>query len=491
MSSTTPFFQAFGPLLFGRAPRSPLATFLQKLRANSSLVELMAACGHFIPDTLLSPASSGNHSRQRHYSLSLTFYCFLTQVLSPGTSCREIVRRLQAWLAASNSPIEVSSETTAYCKARAKLPEQTLEDVASHLVTHCSRQIDSQTLWHGRRVKVVDGTTLSMPDTPENQALYPQPSSQKPGLGFPIMRLVGIFCLASGALVQYAKSNIHVHESLLFRRLWGKLECGDVLLADRGFCSFHALWGLAQHGIDCLMRLNGVRKTDLRNGKVLGPNDRLQTWKKPTLCPAGMSPEEFEQMPETLAVRVVKIDIATKGFRTTSYYLVTTLLDHTVFTPEVLAELYFKRWSVELRFREIKTTMSMDVLRCQCPHMINRELVMHTIAYNLVRILMLTASCRHSTPLDRLSFKGTLDTLRHWAPIIDQARGKSRKQSALIDEMIAIIAGDLVIERPGRSEPRAKKRRPKNYQLLTKPRGKMGHVPRRNRPKKSRRACPK
>jgi hypothetical protein len=491
MKNSTPFIPSFGPLLFGRRPKSEQAKALEKLKLSNTLGDLKAVCADSIPDKLLSPAAQGAHSRQRIYSLPVIFWAFLAQVLSPGTSCREIVRRIQAWHAAAESDTDSSPQTVAYCNARAKLPEETLTAISQHIAQRCERNTPSHALWKGRSVKIIDGTTVSMPDTPLNQAEYPQPSSQKPGCGFPLLRLIGLFSLASGALLQWAKDSTHIHESLLFRRLWDFLEKNDILLADRGFCSYFAISELKNRGVDSVIRLHQRRKFDITKGKKLGPNDQLQTWTKPATPPTGLSQEEFASLPDTLTVRVVKIQFAAKGFRTTSCLIATTLLDAQLYTLESLGELYYQRWTIELHFRELKTFLGMEILRCRSPHMITRELHMHFIAYNVIRHIMQSAALRNHKPLSRISFKGSLDTLRHWAPILDAARKTPRKQRRLLLEMLHLIAMDKLPERPNRSEPRAKKRRPKNYHLLTKPRKSMGHVPRRNRPSKTPRQNPK
>ena len=336
----------------------------------------------------------------------------------------------------------------------------------------------------GRAVKIVDGTGLSMPDTPAHQALWPQPSGQQPGCGFPQMKLVGLFSLSSGALLERASGNLQVHESLLFRQLWDKLQRGDVLLADRGFCSYAALASLQQRGVDSVMRLHQKRPADFRAGRPLGPDDRLILWQKPAQRPEAWSVAEFAALPETLTLRMIRLRVEAPGFRTREVVLVTTLRDAQAYPADALRELYGERWNVELHFHQIKVSLAMDVLRCQSPEMIQREVLLHGIAYNLIRCLMQRSAHLHRVPLDRISFKGTLDTLRQWTSVI-AAAGTPRQQDQLIDQMLATIARDPVPERPGRSEPRARKRRPKNYQLLTKPRRQTGHLPRRNRPKKS------
>jgi len=468
-----PVFPALAHFFGAHKKKASQASTHEQLKLCSSLGELEDLCGKSIPNHLLQPTDSGDHSRSRIFNLSVIFWAFLAQVLSPATSCREIVRRVQAWHVAICPLFTFSIQTVAYCKARAKIPEKTLSAIANHLVQHCERHTPSSALWLGRRVKIVDGTTISMPDTAKNQEAYPQPSSQSPGCGFPLMNIVGIFSLASGALLNFAKDTIHVHESLLFRRLWAFLDKGDIILADRGFCSYCAIASLRDLGVDCVIRLNQNRKTDMRYGKRIGKNDRLQIWQKPIKKPKGLSKEEFAQAPETLTVRVVKINVNVKGFRTSHCLILTTLLDPKAFKIENLGELYFARWSIELRFREIKSICGMDILKCLSPDMILRELLMHTIAYNVVRSLMQKAANEYNVPLGRISFKGTLDTVRHWAPLINNAKSTPSKQKKLISKMLELIAKDLVPERPNRIEPRAIKRRPKSYPRLTQPRKQM------------------
>jgi len=483
MRNPTPFFPAFGPLLFGRAPRSALSTLLAKLRRGSSLGEMLGLLGELVPQTLLGPMPEGDHSRNRQYPLSLTFWAFLAQVLSPGCACREIVRRVQAWYASAGSAIGLSPASAAYCTARAKLALDTLGLIFRHLAERLEGGARNEDLWLGRRVRIMDGTTVSMPDTPANQRAYPQPSSQKPGCGFPVMKLVGLFSLASGALLGLARTTLRVHESRVAPALWDLLQAGDILLADRGFCSYFALCQMARRGVAALMRVHHARGIDWRAGRRLGSSDRIQIWRKPLQRPPGISPEEFDALPPQIEVRLLRVDVSARGFRTLSLTLVTTLLDAAEFPFEALAALYMERWGVELHFRQIKIMLGMDVLRCLSPHMIEREVSMHMIAYNMVRALMQQAALRHRVDLSRLSFKGSLDTLRHFAPQIDAARRDRSARARLIDEMLRLIAEDIVPFRPNRSEPRAKKRRPKNYQLLTRPRHQMGHLPHRNRPR--------
>jgi hypothetical protein len=483
MRSSTPFFSAFGPLLFGRPPRSFSAQLRSQAAHAESLSQLRAAFGSMVPDALLAREKSGAGSRQRVFSPLVTFWAFLAQVLSPNSACREALRKVQAWWSLQHG-IEVSADTSGYCQARSRLPEKTLHHIHVHLAERMEANVTQDQLWFGRSVKIVDGTNLSMPDTPENQEAYPQPSSQKEGCGFPMMKLVALFSLASGALLHFARGSLRFHESQLFRTLWNCLSPGDVLLTDRGFCSYLAITSLSQKGVDSVMRLHQGRPVDFRRGKHLGHDDLLVQWTKPATCPKHCTPEEFAALPPKLTLRQIRLHTAFKGYRTKTVVLVTTLLDPEAYPADAIRALYFERWSVELHFREIKIVMALDVLRCASPAMIEKELIVHLIAYNLIRSLMQHAALRHRVDLRRVSFKGTLDTLRQFANVVDAANGKPRKQAALLDQMLKILAEDLVPYRPNRSEPRAKKRRPKNYQVLNKPRHKMGNLPHRNRPGK-------
>lgn len=484
MPHSTPFFQGFSSILFGRPALSGVQKTLREVAALNTLSDFFETFGFLIPDALLRRRSSGTNSRQRRFTLHVTFWAFLAQTLAPETSCRDIVRKVQAWwLLRAPKSNAGSSSTAAYTKARQRISPETIRGIGEHLIERLERRVPASQLWLGRHVRVVDGTTVSMPDTPENQEKYPQPSSQKAGCGFPQMRVAGLFSLASGALLDFAKSSIHVHESILFGQLMGILKKGDIVLADRGFGSFHAFSKMSQAGIDALMRLNGVRKVDFRKGRKLGPNDRLIAWKKPAQRPKGCTQEEFDALPASMTLRHVRLTVSARGHRTQTITLVTTLLDPVAYPLPQLGELYLQRWSVELHFREVKITLGMDVLRCKTPVMVEKEVMMHAVSYNLVRSLMQEAAVRHQVDLTRVSFKGTVDTLRHWSGSLEALRGMPRKQKALLDTMFELIANDLVPHRPEREEPRAKKRRPKNYHLLTKPRQEMKISGHRNRPK--------
>ena len=420
---------------------------------------------------MLAPTAKGINSRQRTYPLPLTFWAFLSQVLNPGSSCREVVRKVQAWYAPQDQTPD--SGTSAYCQARSRLPLACLTELHQTLAAKLSARITTPELWLGRRVKVVDGTGLSMPDTVANQKAWPQPSTQKTGCGFPVVKLAACFCLASGALLQWVEGTLKEHDGRLLQKLLSAFKKGDVVLADRGFSSFPSLATLLARGVDAVMRVHHFRKLDWRAGQRLGRRDRLVCWKKSQWQGGLWSRAQWEQLPAAIPVRLVEIVVAVPGFRTQKLVLVTTLLDAQTYSAEAMGQLYFRRWAVELFFRDIKTTLGLDVLRCRTPAMVRKEIVMHVLAYNLIRALMQDIAQSYQVSVQRLSFKGTVDALRQWREVFENAKSQAGTTCKLRRLFYQSIANDLLLDRPERSEPRVVKRRPKNFRLLTKPRHEM------------------
>ncbi len=453
---------------------------------QQSLLHLDQLFSRFLPPALLAQADEGLNSRERIFSVRRTFFGFLYQVLNPDCPCREIVRQIQA-LFALHQRGDVDEGSSGYCQARRRLPWDMLPRLRWAAAAQAEK---ARQLWHGLWVKVVDGTTTSLPDTPKNQRAYPQPGSQKPGCGFPLLKLVGVFSLSTGALLDYARGDKHQHELGLLRRLLHLFKAGDLVLADRGFSTYTLLALLLMRGIHCLFRLHQARPADLRKGKRLGKKDRLFTWDKPVQRPRYLPKVIWKAIAQQLSVRVLRFSLHVPGFRVQSVTLVTTLLDPKEYPAEELARLYAERWRVELWFRDIKTSMGMEVLRCKSPKMVHKELEMFFIAYNLIRCLMAQASSQYEVAIGWLSFKGTVDSVRQFATAIAQARSR-KKQKQLLDKLLEVIARDLLPERFGRYEPRAVKRRPKAYPLLNRPRAHFKQIPHRNRywknnPRKSR-----
>jgi hypothetical protein len=468
----TPFFPQF---------RAQLAAFGQRAHAlrQQSLPHLDLLFGPLLPTWLLSQTDEGPNSREQIYSVRRTFFGFLYQVLNPDCPCREVVRQVQS-LFGLLSRRRVSQRTGAYCQARGRIPTDILARLRCAVAAHAQK---SGQLWNGFCVKVIDGTGISMPDTLKNQCAYPQSREQKPGCGFPFMKVVGVFSLATGTLLDYAKGNKHQHELGLLHRLLDQFKPGDLALADRGFSCYTLLALLLwTKKVPALFRLHHARGGDLRQGKRLGKNDRLVVWKKPKNWerPSYLPLALWNSIATELPVRILRFSLHRAGYRSRCLTLVTTLVNTQLYPAEQLALLYAKRWQIELWFRDIKTSMGMEVLRCQSPKMIHKELEMFFIAYNLIRCLMIQASQEYEVEVQRLSFKGTIDGVRQFSVAIAQARSR-KKQKELINKLLQTIAGDLVPDRPGRREPRAVKRRPKPCAWLTKPRHKFKDSQHRNR----------
>jgi hypothetical protein len=401
------------------------------------------------------------------YTPAVTVWVFLAQCFSADHSCRDVVARLIGWrLVQGLSPC--SAETGAYCAARDALSEE----ACAHLARDAGRRTDDEApaewRWKGRRVLDVDGSTITMPDTPKNQAEYPQLSSQRPGCGFPIARILVVFSLATGTVLHAALGKYQgkqTGENSMFRALHDDLlREGDVVLADRYFSGWFDIALLQRRGMDCVTRKHQLRATDFRTGKRLGPNDHLVSWPKPGR-PAWMSHEQYASLTDDLTVREVRVFVRQK-FRTKELIVVTTLLDPEEYSAGEIADLYRRRWDAELNLRSLKIVMQMDHLRCKTPHRVRNEFHMHLLAYNLIRQVTAAAACRAGTEPWKVSFKGTLQTVNNLLPLLNTNVSTDDWCDAVLDAVATHVVGD----RPDRYEPRVKKRRPKNYKLMRKPR---------------------
>jgi putative transposase len=401
------------------------------------------------------------------YTPAVTVWVFLSQCLSDDHSCRKAVAGLIVWrLAQGLKPC--SPETSAYCSAREELPEET----CAQLMRDTGRQVDEQAppewRWHGHRVLDVDGSTFTMPDTLENQAEYPQLSAQRRGCGFPIARIVVVFSLAVGTVLNAALGRYQgkeTGENSLFRTLHDMLEEDDVVLADRCFSGWFDLALIYKRGAHVVIRKHQLRATDFRTGKRLGKDDQLVEWQKPAR-PKWMSEEEYAALPDSLTVREVRVRVRQSGFRTRNLIVVTTLLDPIKYLAEYIAKLYRRRWQAELNLRSLKVVLQMDHLRCKTPHRVRNEFYMHLAAYNLIRQAMAIAAARAQREPWTVSFKGTLQTLEKFLPLLST----TITTAAWCDALLESIAAHEIGNRPDRYEPRVKKRRPKPYRKMTKPR---------------------
>jgi len=411
----------------------------------------------------------GGSFRERVFTPAVTLWPFLSQLLDPDHSCRAAVARLLAWLVVCGRPL-CSPRTGSYCKARGRLPEALL----AHLTRHSGQQIldaaEAAWLWQGRVVKVVDGTGISMPDTPANQKAYPQPSSQQPGVGFPLLRLVVVFSLAVGTVLDAAfapHQGKGTGELSLFRSLREQLQRGDVLLADRYFCTYWEVCAALERGAAAVLRLHGRRTVNFRVGRRLGPGDKLVRWQKPAR-PSWLRRADYKELPDVLWVRAVQVRVRKRGFRVDRLTVVTTLLNPAVTAAE-LAELYRARWQAELNLRSLKIALQMDILRGLTPEMVRKELWGHLLVYNLVRALMAQAARATGLLPREVSFTGALQTFNAFRPLLQVARSEAEALRLWL-VMIWAIGQHEVGDRPDRYEPRKVKRRPKNYPRLKEPR---------------------
>ena len=410
--------------------------------------------------------AQGHAWRDRFWTPLQTFWTFLWQVLHVDSSCRQAVALTLAQRAAAGERALPSEDASAYCQGRKRLPLPALQESVRHVGHRLREEVGAAITWCGRRVWLVDGTTCSMPDTPELQAAFSQPTGQAPGCGFPVAKVVALFCWASGAVLEAAIGPWWMSELHLWRKLWPVLSPGEIVLGDRFYCSFYDLVGVMRRSCDAVFRLHHRRPRDFRQGKRLGPDERLVTWQRPTwnVRPRGMKWSQWKSLPPTLTVRLIRFAVEIPGFRARRILVATTLLDPVAYPAGQIAALYRDRWLIELRFRDIKTTMGMDVLRAKSAEVVRKEIYLHLLAYNLIRALMWQAAARHGRPLHRLSFAGTLDRLNALEPFLELLEGSARAIQ-LYELMLRWIAHDPLPLRPNRIEPRAVKRRPKEYDL--------------------------
>jgi len=408
------------------------------------------------------------------YTPAIVFWAMLSQMLltEEQRSCRSAVIRVASYYASTKNQI-FSTNTGAYCRARAKVTEGAVARLTQEVAHSCEKQVPKQWLWKGRRVQLVDGTTFSMPDTPENQAEYPQNTAQEEGLGFPIMRAVALSSLATGMVTAMAcgpYAGKETGEPSLLRTIFDALSSDDVLLGDRYYCGWFTLALLQERGVDFVVRMHHQREANFQKGRRLGKKDHVVRWPKPAK-PEWMDQETYDRLPADLEVRAVEADVNIPGFRTESLVIVTSLLDAKKYSHSDVAGLYRKRWIAELHLRDIKSTMKLDVLRCKSPAMVRQELWTGLLAYNLIRQSMLQSASEKGRCPHKLSFTATMQMLgNNWVNAAVTLKPDFDATSALVKLRVRQGALHVVGNRPNRIEPFAVKRRPKPHDLLKKPR---------------------
>jgi hypothetical protein len=402
------------------------------------------------------------------YTPAVTLWAFLAQCLSASKSCVAAVARVLVLRVALGLP-PCAAGTGAYCKARAKLPEALLRRLTLQVGTAVERQAPGAWRWHGRRVLLADGFEVSMPDTPANQQAYPQLRNQEPGLGFPRLRVVALLAFATACLLGAALGPCKgkgTGETELFRALLGQLAVGDLVVADRYYCTWWIVALLRQRGVDACFRLHHLRRYDFRRGRRLGRGDHVVRWPKP-VRPAWMGAAAYASLPAFLEVREVRVRVDRPGCRVRQFVAATTLLDAERCSAAEVADLYHRRWHAELDIRAIKQTLHLEVLSCKSPGMIRKEVWAHLLAYNLARKVLAQAAWAGEVTPRQLSFAAAVQTLDAFRWLLSVGLGAQGK--CLLQALVRAVATHGVGRRPGRVEPREVKRRQK-VKLLTKPR---------------------
>lgn len=437
---------------FADQPGQPFLDALPETRLAALAAEEKVSFGQR-PDAIFTPA--------------VTLWAFLLQVVSSRKCCVAAVARVTVLLAVLERPVPAAF-TGAYCKARAKLPLVLLQRATRELAAAVEDAAPDVWRWHRRRVVLVDGSTIGLPDTPANQAAYPQSRRQQPGLGFPKMRMVVLLTLATAVLLDAATSSCQgkgTGETALFRQVSGSLRAGDVVVGDRIYCSYWEIVALQERGIDGALRLHQCRKNAFRQGQ----RDQVVVWQKDER-PEWMTVQQYAQMPATLSMRLVRVPVEQPGFRSREIEIATTLRDRATYSRQEIGDLYHRRWHVELDLRSIKQTIQMEELVCKTPALAQKELWAHLLAYNLVRRVM-AASAQATGRLPRqLSMAAAVQTLEAFQGALQGVRTETASSSGLVAVLLRAIGSHVVGDRPGRIEPRRVKRRQQKYPLLRQPR---------------------
>jgi hypothetical protein len=391
-----------------------------------------------------------------------TFWLFLYQILAGNLSCEIMVQKTIAWL----DPFlesTLSPNTSAYSQARTRLSPDHIRSLDEQI----QKQLPIDSTFHGHPTKVVDGTGITTPDTPELREKFPPAKGPKKAGGFPGIKLIGLFALFTGFILDWAVDTINTSEISLYHQLWPNLLPGDLVLGDRFFCSYGGFVWLLGRGVHSCARLH-QKRTEYREIKRLSKNDRIVEWDKPKKPPKWQTKDEWEALPKTMQVRMIHTSLIKFGFRTQSITVVTTLLDESIPYSDWLA-LYRFRWNVELNFRDIKIAMKMDALKCKTLEMIQKELQIYFLAYNLIRLIMAKTATEQGVSLEKISFQATVDAIKEYGLRMGLTTNTETYQ-LLLEQMKRIIAYPRRRNRKNRVEPRVLKRRKKNFQLLTGPR---------------------
>jgi hypothetical protein len=425
--------------------------------------------------------------RNRHFGHIPVFWAWLAQVLEGNASCSKAIGFVQSWCRSQSLPVP-SSDTSSYCKARCRLSNAFLGEVARRVGESLARGPQEADLWHGFTLKALDGTTAKLADTEENQKRFPQPSGQKPGCGFLVMGIAGLLNLSHGGWEAMTTGAFTEHDLPLAEGLLDHIGEGDLLLADRAFCSYAYIAAVLAKGGHVAMRLHQQRDAalDWRKGRKISRHERLVTWRRPAFSTfkGKLTHEAWEALPATLELRLIRLDYEDRTGRCRPLTVVTTLTDPARYDGLELHCLYARRWEIELRLRDIKTTLGFEMIDVKTPEMAIKTLAMIRIAYNLLRLLMQRAAREAGVHVGSISFKEALDLTTSIHESFRGCAGKSRKRAEQMRFLVETMSTRVIGHRPGRREPRAVKRRPKPFPLLNEPRHEFVEIPHRSRYRK-------
>jgi hypothetical protein len=429
-----------------------------ELEALLPAVQVQAAC-----------EAAGYQDRATVYTSSTIINTFLAQMLHADRSCQQAVAGVAAHRAAQGRA-PCSADTGGYCRARQRIPEAVYTTLMQQSAGSLEARAPAEALWNGRRVRVVDGSTLHIADTEANRSQYPLQEGLTPGCHYPVVRILVVFSLAVGVVMRAALRAYQgkgTGETSMLRDLSDCFVPGDVLLGDRYFAGFWDIAWWVRRGVDVVTRLPASRWADFRRGRRLGKDDHLVTWRR-TARPDWLTPKEAALFPQTLTLREIRVSIEIRGFRTEQVTVITTLLDNVAFPAHEISQLYRRRWQAELNLRSLKTHMEMDYLRTKRPEMVRKEFVMHLLAYNLVRGIAFEAAQIAGIEPWTVSFKGTLQTMHEFLARFHHVASLNQ----WVDDWLATTAQIRVGCRPNRIEPYAIKRRSKDFPPLQEPRTK-------------------
>ena len=407
--------------------------------------------------------------RNRIFTPVITIWAFLSQILEKG-SCREATKRIQSFWVSKDPQAKKLSKNSGYCEARKRLPEKLLKTLVTDVGCKISNLAKAEHLWCGRRVKVIDGTGLTVDDTEKNRTKYDQGPNQKPGCGFPMVKVTAMFCLATGAVLRATISHFNTSEYRLFPKLYQHLSPSDVVLGDRGCFSYVQLCKVLAKTSDFVFRFPTGKKIKLCNEMRVHKNDHLVTWVKPRRYGGCiLNKIEYALLPSSLTLRMVTFRVDVPGYRTEHITIMTSLLDFKMYSQQQIASLFMRRWQVEINIRHLKTMMEMEHISSKTPDMVRKQFWAYLLAYNLIRRIMLETGLLHNVDPLRVSFKGTIDSIRAYASDMSHASSE-QSLKALFDMFYWDLATDLIPLRPFRVHPRALKRRKKDFPCLTEAR---------------------